>query len=222
MRPVDEACANCGSATLLSGEHATLALTEIVYARSLITKGKAFAAAVNLRNETDAATLGLPTPGELDDLGLSARVWSSMVLDPRTVDRTTLLGHLGIAPGKHRMIDVPGPIVQVRVDEYAVIHLEEKRAERWEPGHVGFFPLVENTLRHPFEIWFGAGAKREEGEKPNFRFLSLYELDGVCMTHLVVYSPRRKKVISSHKLTGWPQAMGRRSGIPIYAAYARE
>ncbi len=117
------------------------------------------------------------------------------------------------------MIDVPGPLGQVRVDEYAVIHLEERRAERWEPGHVGYFPLVENTLRHPFEIWFGAGAKREEGEKPNFRFLSLYQLDGICMTHLVVYSPRRKKVISTHKLTGWPQAMGRRSGVPVYAAY---
>jgi hypothetical protein len=218
MPGVDNACMNCDDALLFSGEAAALALFEVLYLRELMDAGTAFAAAVAAGCESDAETLNLPRPAQLDDMGLSTRVWSGMLLDPAVVDRNTLLAHLGLTAGVHRFIDVPG-LGQIRLDEYAVEHLEEK-PERWETGHVGYLPLVENSLRHPFEIWYGAGANRNQGERPNYRFLSLYQLDAAYMTHVVIYNPRRKKVVSSQRLTGWPQAMKRRSGLPIYAAYA--
>ena len=121
-----------------------------------------------------------------------------------TTDRDVALSHLGFAPGEHRTIDVPGPLRAVRLDEYAVMHLEEKR-ERWDLEHVRFLPLLESTLRHPFEIWYGAGAKKREGEQPNYRFLSLYQLDAVNISHVVFYNPRCKRVVSSHRVAGWSQ-----------------
>jgi hypothetical protein len=154
-------------------------------------------------------------------MGLSARIWSGMLLDPRSVKRDTVLSYLGLTPGKERFIDVPGPLKSVRVNEYAVMHLEENRYERWDSRHVGYIPLVETTLKHPFEIWYGAGTIAGAPAPPNYRFLSLYQVDAVYMTHIVIYSPRRKRVVTSHRLTGWPQCMERRSGIPIYAAYVR-
>jgi hypothetical protein len=110
----------------------------------------------------------------------------------------------------------------VRIDEYAVLHLEENGGARWDHAHISYMPLVENTLEHPFEIWHGVGRGSDPEQRPNFRFLSLYQLDAIYMTHIVVYNPRRKKVITSHRLTSWTQAMGRRSGTPIYAAYVRK
>jgi hypothetical protein len=144
-----------------------------------------------------------------------------MLLDPTLVDRNALLSHLGLTRGNHRLIDVPGPLGSVRLDEYAVLHLEENRYERWDMDHVGYLPLVERTLRYPFEIWYAAGSKMSAIGRPNYRFLSMYQIGDAYMTHVVIYNPRRKRVVTSHRLTGWSKTMARRSGTPIYAAYAR-
>jgi hypothetical protein len=221
VRGVDRACTHCGSAVLYSGETATLCPFELHYARRLCDKERAFGAAAAAGGATDANALDLPNLGDLADMGLSARIWARMLLDPARVSRNTLLSHLGLTPGAHRFINVPGPLGSVRLDEYAVLHLEEDTGARWEPGHVGYIPLVESTLTHPFEIWYGGGSRNAVGQLPNYRFLSLYQLDAVYMTHIVIYNPRRGRVITSHRLTGWPQTLGRRSGIPIYAAYVR-
>ena len=199
-----------------------LSQAEKHYAQNLLNKEKAFVAAAASGRETKAAILGLPNPGELDDMGLSTRIWSGTLLDPATVDRDGLLKHLGLAAGQQRSIDVPGALRSVRIDEYAVLHLEEDGGARWDHAHVSYMPLVENTLEQPFEIWHGVGRGGDAEQRPNFRFFSLYQLDAIYMTHIVVYNPRRKKVITSHRLTSWTQAMGRRSGTPIYAAYVRK
>lgn len=221
IRGVDRACANCGSAELYSGAAATLAPVEIRYLRNLLNKESAFVAVSASGRESSAAALDLPQPSELDDMGLSARIWEGLLLDPVRVTRNVLLSYLGLDRGKHRFIDVPGRLGSVRLDEYAVMHLEENRCERWEPRHVSYIPLVESTLKHPFEIWYGSGSNAADVGRPNYRFLALYQIGAEYMTHIVIYSPRRKKVVTSHRLTGWPQAMGRRSGTAIYAAYVR-
>jgi len=145
-----------------------------------------------------------------------------MILDPRAVDRNSLFAHLWVGPGRHRLIDVPGPLGAVRVDEYAVTHLEENRYQRWDRDHVGYVPLVESTLKHPFEIWFGAGSQLGDAGRPNYRFLALYQLGAAYITHVVIYNPRRKKVVTSHRVTGWKNTMHRRRGVPIYGAYVRK
>ncbi|HTD36210.1 MAG TPA: hypothetical protein VK669_01755 [Candidatus Limnocylindrales bacterium] len=222
VRAVDAACARCGKAVLYSGAAAVLSKAEKRYAQDLVSKESAFAAALAAGLSTDAIVLGLPQPGELDDMGLSTRIWNGMLLDPAGVDRHALLNHLGLSPGNHRFIEVPGLLRKVRLDEYAVVHLEESRATRWDHAHVSYIPFVENTLRHPFEIWCGASHGDATEDRGNFRFMSLYQLDAIYMTHVVIYNPRRKKVITSHRLTSWAQAIGRRSGTPIYAAYVRK
>jgi hypothetical protein len=221
IRAVDRACASCGSAELYSGDAAALSPVEVRYVRSLLDKERTFASAIASGRVTSAVALGLPKPGELDDIGLSARIWTGSLLNAALVDRNVVLSHLGITAGRHRFIDVPGPLSSVRLDEYAVMHLEENGYERWDHDHVAYMPLVESTLKHPFEIWYGPSLKTRDVRRPNYRFLSLYQLDATYMTHLVIYSPRRNKVVTSHRLTGWPTTMARRSGVPIYAAYVR-